>query len=202
MQTLSSVNPAVINCKKKKSEQLIDDEVHDTNPQGTVSGHEFVDLGLSVKWATCNVGANRPEDYGDYYAWGEINTKSEYTSSNSVTYGKSISDISGNPQYDVARANWGEKWRMPTKREFEELVNKCTWTWMTINGVNGYKIMASNGNHIFIPTIRACADRGRYWSSTPNKAKNWVAFELDFVRGLKSVSCQTRNCSNLIRPVK
>ena len=84
---------------------------------GKHEGHEYVDLGLSVKWATCNVGANAPEEYGDYYAWGETATKSEYTEDNSLTDGLSISElqsqgiIDGNsnlmPQHDAARANWG-----------------------------------------------------------------------------------------------
>ena len=64
--------------------------------------HEAVDLGLSVKWATCNVGAESPEEYGDYFAWGETTTKTEYTYENSKTYGKNIGDIAGNPAYDAA----------------------------------------------------------------------------------------------------
>lgn len=95
--------------------------------------HEYVDLGLpsGTKWATCNVGANIPEEYGDFYAWGEITTKSEYTTENCVTYGESMDDISGNPNYDVARAKWGGSWRMPTKSEMRELVYNCNWTWTT-----------------------------------------------------------------------
>ena len=90
-----------------------------------LNGHEWVDLGLSVRWATCNVGASVPSGYGDYYAWGEIETKMEYTEENSVTYGVELDDISGNPQYDVATANWGEGWRMPTEQELDELTDKC-----------------------------------------------------------------------------
>lgn len=69
---------------------------------GSLNGHEWVDLGLSVKWATCNVGASVPEQYGNYYAWGETKPKDEYTQSNSVTFEQNISDFSGNPQYDAA----------------------------------------------------------------------------------------------------
>ena len=90
-----------------------------------LNGHEWVDLGLSVRWATCNVGASVPLEYGDYYAWGEIETKMEYTEENSVTSGVELDDISGNPQYDVATANWGEGWRMPTEQELDELTDKC-----------------------------------------------------------------------------
>ena len=95
-----------------------------TEPESELNkenGHEWVDLGLSVKWATCNVGASRPEQYGNYYAWGETTTKSEYTRDNSKTMYKNLGDISGNAQYDAARANWGGSWRMPRKAEFDEL---------------------------------------------------------------------------------
>ena len=125
-------------------------------------GHKYVDLGLSVKWATCNIGASSPEEYGNYYAWGEIDTKSTYTSSNSSTEGVIMNDISGNVQYDAARANWGGNWRIPTKAEFEELKNKCSWTWTTQNGVKGYKVTGTNGNSIFLPAA------GRINVSTPN----------------------------------
>lgn len=79
---------------------------------------EEVDLGLSVKWANVNVGAALPADYGAYFAWGETATKDSYTNNNSTTYGdSSVEDISGNADYDAARANWGDAWRMPTKDE-------------------------------------------------------------------------------------
>ncbi len=94
--------------------------------RGEINGHEWVDLGLSVKWATCNVGASSPSDFGGYYAWGELTEKSSYTEENSKTYGdSSISDIGGNPQYDVATATWGSSWRLPTEHELQELIEKC-----------------------------------------------------------------------------
>ena len=91
---------------------------------GQINGHDFVDLGLpsGLKWATCNVGASSPSEYGNYYAWGEVEPKESYTQENCLTWGQEIGDISGNPQYDAARANWGGTWRMPTKSEFEELI--------------------------------------------------------------------------------
>ncbi|MBR4119245.1 MAG: InlB B-repeat-containing protein [Bacteroidales bacterium] len=115
------------------------------------NGHGYVDLGLSVKWATCNVGAESPEDYGDYYAWGETTTKSSYTSSN-YTYSSNPTSLPLSA--DAARVNWGGSWRMPTIYEQEELINtnNCTWTWTTQNGVNGYKVTSKkNGNSIFLP---------------------------------------------------
>ena len=85
-----------------------DDTILSVNDdKGKINGHECVDLGLSVKWATCNVGASSPTEYGNYYAWGETVTKSEYTKKNCKTYGISMGDISGNSSYDAARANWG-----------------------------------------------------------------------------------------------
>lgn len=146
--------------------------------KGTANGHEYVDLGLSVMWATCNVGANKPEQYGNYYAWGETETKSVYKQNNSLTRGKKMNDISGNVDYDVARANWGGSWRMPTKTEFEELKYKCTWIPTTQNGVKGCKVVGPNGNYIFLPAggsfyessgkVAGNVGRfGRFWSSTP-----------------------------------
>ena len=138
------------------------------------NGHEYVDLGLSVKWATCNVGAETSEEYGDYFAWGDINTKSNYTSSNYSTYNVQITDISGNAQYDAATANWGGSWRMPTKDEMNELRSNCTWTWITQNEVNGYNVEGPNGNSIFLPAAgyyswqshKDAGTRGFYWSSS------------------------------------
>ena len=155
---------------------------------GTISGHDYVDLGLpsGLKWATCNVGATTPEDYGNYYAWGETTTKTEYTDENSTTCGQQIGDISGNPTYDAARANWGGTWRMPTRAEQEELINNCTWTWTTKSGVIGYKVTSNtNGNSIFLPaagyrystSVYKVGSYAYYWSSSlyqssPNEAYN------------------------------
>jgi hypothetical protein len=140
------------------------------------NGHEYVDLGLpsGLLWATCNVGATAPEAYGNYYAWGDVKTKSSYTSSNYSTYNLEITDISGNAQYDAATANWGGDWRMPTKDEVNELRNNCTWTWTTQNSVNGYNVEGPNGNSIFLPaagyysyqSFKDAGTRGFYWTSS------------------------------------
>ena len=145
------------------------------NSGGSVSGHEYVDLGLSVKWATCNVGASKPEDYGNYYAWGETTTKSSYTDSNSKTHGEWVGDISGNSSYDAATANWGGNWRMPTEAEMQELEDKCTWKWTTQNGVNGYKVTGPSCASIFLPaagyrygsSLYDAGSYGYFRSSTP-----------------------------------
>ena len=107
-----------------------------------------------------------------------METKSEYTEENSTTYGKSIDDISGNPIYDVARAKWGSSWRLPTKTEFQELADNCSWRWTTQGGQNGYKVTGPNGNSIFLPAagyryeslLYRVGGGGYYWSSTPSES--------------------------------
>ncbi|MDY4512056.1 MAG: hypothetical protein SPE10_01190 [Paludibacteraceae bacterium] len=155
---------------------------------GITKGHKWVDLGLpsGLKWATCNVGASTPKGYGDYFAWGETNTKSTY-SLDTYTYtdNKPVLD----PENDAARINWGGAWRMPTNEEWEELRSNCTWTWTTLNGINGYEVKGSNGNAIFLPAagFRSSNDvfytghYGCYWSSSldttaPSNAK-FVEFQ-------------------------
>lgn len=154
------------------------------------NGHDYVDLGLSVKWATCNVGANNPEDYGDYYAWGEIETKQNYVwrtykwcygSPNTQTkyclkneYGTVDNKKFLEPADDVAHVKWGGNWRMPTLAEQDELRENCKWVWITMNGVKGYKVIGPNGNTIFLPAsgyfndwkINRAGLYGYYWSSS------------------------------------
>ncbi|MBR3915495.1 MAG: protein kinase [Bacteroidales bacterium] len=190
--------------KKKKEQEAAAAERKKYN------GHKYVDLGLSVKWATCNVGASKPEDYGNYYAWGEVSWKSEYTEDNSITYGKNITDIKGSVLYDAARANWGGTWRLPTKAELEELKNKCTWKWTTQNGVNGYKVTGPNGNSIFLPAAGYREEtslihdgyRGFYWSSTPyDYYADYAAYYLSFNGGREGVYYDDRDDGLTVRPI-
>ena len=155
--------------------------------------HEYVDLGLSVKWATCNVGATKPEEYGYYFAWGETTPKSTY---NWSTYKYCNGDLYSMTKYcedsyfgtvdnkttlelsdDAARVNWGGSWRMPTRAEYKELLDtsNCSWTWTTQNGVNGRKVTSKkNGNSIFLPAagyrsyddLYDAGGYGYYWSSS------------------------------------
>ncbi len=158
---------------------------------GTINGHEFVDLGLTVKWATCNVGASSPEGYGNYYAWGETSTKSDYSSSTCKTWEVSMGSIAGNSSYDAARSNWGGTWRLPTKAEIEELVNKCQRTWTTMGGHAGYKVTGPNGNSIFLPaagyrygtSLYHAGECGNYWGATPNESDTQDAYYLNFGSG-------------------
>lgn len=139
-----------------------------------------VDLGLSVKWAACNLGATSPEEHGDYFAWGEVETKVDYTEENykhinievvgSYTFYNYIlpdglSDISGT-QYDAATVNWGGDWRMPTRLELIELEDKSTVVQTSYNGVNGKRIIGPNGNSIFLPSAGGRNDYGSFGKNT------------------------------------
>lgn len=123
----------------------------------SIEAGQVVDLGLSVYWASCNLGAGKPEEYGNYYAWGETKSKSNYARENYSYYNneaKQFVDIGDNicgTQYDAAYVSLGNNWRMPTKEELQELLDNCTSEWTQINNVNGMKITGKNGNSIFIP---------------------------------------------------
>ena len=172
-----------------------------------INGHKYVDLGLSVKWADCNVGASSPSDYGDYFAWGETSTKSDYSW---ATYewckgtNKSFTKYCINSEYgtvdnrqvlessdDVAHVKWGGSWRMPTKEEFKELCDKCTWTWTTQGGHKGCKVTGPNGNSFFLPAagnrdgtvLYNRGSSGYYWSATLKEDGSYGAYYLDFYSG-------------------
>ena len=189
-------------CENKNNEPTLNEE----------NGHEWVDLGLpsGTKWATCNIGASQPHNYGNYYAWGETTTKSSYTAENSHTYEVSMNDISGNANYDAARANWGSTWRMPTWAEMDELRDNCTWTWTTQNGVYGMEVTGSNGNSIFLPAAGYCVgtscsnvgEYGCYCSSTPYESNNnHGAYNLYFNSGGRNVNWGFRYGGLSVRPV-
>lgn len=135
------------------------DDEPETEPTEDLSicTEQEVDLGLpsGTIWAGWNVGASSPEQYGGYYAWGEIETKDNYGLGSYLYYknGSYVNigtNISGT-KYDVARQKWGGEWRMPTKVEFDELISKCAWTWYEYKGVKGYKITGPNEKSIFLP---------------------------------------------------
>lgn len=170
-----------------------------------INGHEFVDLGLpsGLKWATCNVGAASPTVYGSYFAWGETHKKSYSAKSNSQTYDSKIGDIGGNAKFDPARANWGGTWRLPTKAEFEELLKKCTWSFITMDNHNVYKVTGPNGNYIILPAAgddySGKDSYGYYWSSTPNGNKG--SYYLHLYKSNRSVLSNPRSFGNSVRPV-
>ena len=171
---------------------------------GTHNGHEYVDLGLSVKWATCNVGATSPEEHGDYFAWGETQPK--------IKYSKDNYEYNYNPKtlpliVDAAYVNWGGTWRMPTKLEMEELYDNCIWEWIVQNGVVGYKITSKkNGNSIFLPavgrysnTLIKNATEGFYW--TIKSPSNIEAYGLNFNSHIVNRNLYHRHYGQSVRPV-
>lgn len=164
--------------KQNADYEKLKKELKAAGATGKLKGRYFVDLGLpsGLKWATCNIGATSPEQYGDYYAWAETKTKSIYSEENSVALDMEITyDISEITRYDAAKAIWGGAWRLPSAAEFSELQNNCEWEISSMNGVNGYKVIGKNGNSIFIPFAggyvnETCYYNGRQaylWSSTP-----------------------------------
>ena len=142
-----------------------------------------VDLGLSSYWSDCNLGGNTPTDIGDYYAWGETESKSEFSKSNYTlldsndesgykVIGENGKTISGT-EYDAAKVKLGGKWQMPTTYDIQELLDLCSWEETTINGVSGYKVTGTNGNSIFLPysgyktdNVYGNSNSGYYWSGT------------------------------------
>ncbi|MCD8288015.1 MAG: DUF1566 domain-containing protein [Porphyromonadaceae bacterium] len=181
-----------------------DDEALQNGVKSGTNGHDYVDLGLSVMWATCNVGADSPSEYGDYFGWG--NTK-DYTISTDCYSG--TEDIAGNPLYDAALANWGGSWRLPTADEIDELVDDCQWEWTTVGDVEGYKVTGSNGNSIFLPAagwhlgamLYDDGDMGWYWSSTPHESKSNEAYLLYFYNGRFFRYWVPRGNGRSVRPV-
>lgn len=175
--------------------------------QNTINGHEYVDLGLpsGTLWATCNVGANSPEDYGDYFAWGETkgykNGKTNFSwstyslcneSANSLTkyctkssFGTVDNRTELEAEDDAAYVNWGNPWQMPSKEQQDELRKECTYTWTQLNGVEGFKVTGTNGNFIFIPNggyfYGTKKDGGGgYWSRSIRIEEPSVAYDLCF----------------------
>lgn len=142
------------------------------------NGHEYVDLGLpsGLKWATMNIGASTPEGYGDYFAWGETETKNDY-STDAYTYTDNPTVLPAN--HDAAAVKWQGNWRMPTVNEYQELFNNCKKEWTTSNGVNGYKLTGTKTGYtdksIFFPAagkryntmpLLSAETYGYYWSSS------------------------------------
>ena len=199
----------MVSCNPKDEDPINPDGSDGNGSYGKHEGHEWVDLGLpsGLKWATCNVGATKPEEYGNYYAWGETATKSEYTENNSLTSGKQMSDISGNAQYDAATANWGGDWRMPTDYELNELITKCTWEWINTNDFKGYSVIGPNGNSIFLPaagfhdgsSLNYAGSIGGYRSSTPRDGL--TAGSLNFRSDHQIMGNSSRYTGRSVRPV-
>ncbi len=196
-----------------------EDTINQQNNIDLKNSHpQAIDLGMKsgTKWASFNMGATKPEEYGDHFAWGGTKVKSIYGWStyihcdgNQDTCHDIGSDISGT-KYDVAHEKWRGNWQMPTLEQFEELLNNCNIEWTTLNGIRGYKFKSKfNGNSIFLP---AAGDRlndefndvgshGGYWSSSQDPSKSYNAFELYFGSGSANMYPFFRNYGLSIRPV-
>ena len=179
---------------------------------GTVA--DVVDLGLSVKWASWNVGADKPEGLGNLYAWGELSPKTDYSTSTYKFYNSSYTKYGSidnkyhlDAEDDVAKQKWGGNWRMPTFEELKELKEKCTFTETTLNGVPVTKVVGPNGNYIYLPypgnftgTSRYFENSvGSYWSS--NLESDSYAKDIDFTSGIPSLNGDSRYHGQAIRPV-
>lgn len=201
------------------------------NSADCLGGHKFVDLGLSVLWADCNVGADKSTDFGNWYAWGETKSK-EWDDWH--TY---LADIGGeissykdcgtdkdplksyvapnatsiaSTKYDVASVKWSEVWRTPTKTEFDELIEKCTFEWTTKDGVRGGLVTGPNGNSIFLPAghDKDMSSMGYewpycyYWTSTPNEDYSYCAWYFYFnYKHKQNMNYYDRFTGLLVRPV-
>lgn len=141
--------------------------------------HSYVDLDLpsGICWATCNLGAYSSADKGDHFAWGETSSKYDYTQS---SYHCSLGSRDLTSGYDAASQIWGGTWRIPTKDEWQELINYCNWSWTG----TGYRVTGRNGNSIFLPAAGYSkgssrfkeGERGDYWTSTPNGSEKSYEF--------------------------
>lgn len=195
----------------------------------SVTSGEAIDLGLpsGTKWASRNVGANSPEDYGNFFAWGDTEGSDGYGEfyyefNDCATYGLKyeemlslgIIDSDGDltSAYDAATANLGDSWRMPTRSEMEELINNCTVAWRSLNGVNGLYVTSSNGNSIFLPSAgeliqsRHPVGFGSYWSSTMGRTSysteaRGLSFGWDGASLYSNISVTDRGYGMSVRPV-
>ena len=193
------------------------------------NNHEYVDLGLpsGTLWATCNIGASKPEDYGNYFAWGETAPKEIYDWTtykwcngtwDSLTkynfqsyYGTVDSKAELEPADDAAQANWGPTWQMPTKAQQDELHEHCNWQWTTRNGVNGYLGTGPSGKTIFLPAagykdgtrIVSEGAFGYYWSHSLYSSMSLYAYNHLFFSGSNpDWNQQERSFGLSIRPVR
>lgn len=186
-----------------------------------------VDLGLSsgLKWANMNVGANSPEDFGDYFAWGETEPKGKYDwstykfcngsyktlkkYSTTTDLGTADNKTVLDAEDDAAHVNWGGTWRMPTYEELNELKTECTWQLTTLNGVEGYEVTGPNGNHIFLPAAGYRYDdkftlvgtNSVYWSSSLNTGVSNRVWDLYFNSSVHGMSGDNRCYGQSVRPV-
>lgn len=198
---------------------------------GVLDGHEYADLGLpsGTLWAICNLGASSSSEIGDYYAWGETETKDRYIwetykfferLASNINWGYYVTchnigkDICGT-EYDAARVHWGGAWRMPHYDEIKELRRTCWWKLVTEGGVLGYRLYGPNENSIFLPFTGYFLENevvhthlGEYWCGTESimsgapEDANYTAFTFDFdTGGVNVAAASSKMCGVVIRPV-
>lgn len=222
-----TIDPDLANFLKGYYKSVHKINVDEAKPQSTPTKqneviNDRVDLGLpsGILWATCNIGASSPIDAGDYFAWGEKESKDVYGwetyklcrgSYNSIfKYTDADAKNVLDSQDDVATSKLGGDWRLPTKEEMEELIVECKWEWKNQNGVLGWKVIGKNGNSIFIPAAGAASayriagvnELGRYWTSTRDES-NYSAYNLRFKDGRETIVVvdDTRFYGRPVRPV-
>lgn len=201
------------------------------NGNGTINDYEYVDLSLpsGTLWATCNIGANTPEDYGDYFAWGETTPKTTYNwstykycngGSHQLTmycydasfgyHGFTDNLTVLQPSDDAATANWGNGWCMPTTDQWKELRDNTSYVWTTQNGVNGYLFEALNGVSLFLPAAGYRDDNellgyrgyGYYWLNSLGDDDPDLAWYFNFHSDVIYKNYDSRSLGLSIRPVR
>lgn len=207
----------LFSCNPQPSQETVDDSGKSTG--------DAVDLGLSVNWRNRNVGASVPEEFGGYYSWGEVETKSFYDWS-TYKWGtdriiwKKYNTLEGHglvdrklvldPEDDVAYVTLGKGWRMPTDAELTELIEKCIWEWVTLNDVPGYRVTGkSTGNSIFLPAsgswyldiVRSAGGQALYWSSSLDEEDPTNAWRLYFNADVHERGVYFRHRGFTVRPV-
>lgn len=198
-------NNHIKNPNEEITDSIIENEPSIKTDTILVNGFEAVDLGLSVRWATCNVDADSPEQFGGYYSWGEIKSSennrgwvgykwcnsswgviTKYCTKSNSQYGTIDYKTTLELEDDIAHVDWGNSWRIPTKNEFKELMDSCIWSWTTIylnesktDSINGYKITGITGNSIFLP---AAGYYGEHGLKSRNKSiYYWSSTLFDFI---------------------
>lgn len=218
--------------KAKETAERLEREQKTEQASSIINGHEYVDLGLpsGTLWATCNLGASKPEDYGDYFAWGEIRPKANYNL-DTYKYTKGISDkltkYCNKRSYgrlfftdnlielqvcdDPATANWGNDWQTPSEAQWNELRDNTTLHWTTHNDVKGWLFTSKkNGGSLFLPAAGGYKERncnyvgnhGNYWSSSLYTFSPYNAWCLGFDSIRFSMCPYDRNCGLSVRPVR
>lgn len=228
---ISDPNTLVMDCQKLTN-QLLGVNSQSQTSRSSPSELKYIDLGLSVKWASCNIGASKPEEAGNYYSWGETRAKGDYSwgtykwargekftltkynwrSDNGIVDNK----MNLESQDDVATVKYGVGYRIPTKEEWDELMKYCKWEWITRGSINGYKVTSyENGNSIFLPVVGCRGIRGElvnynyegyYWTSSLGREKYYggecLPYSAAFNKDRIYINGFSRQSGHTVRPVK